>query len=103
MKENNNIFYVHNKSNHPPSILKNSPKNIENRLSKISANEEVFTTAIPPYQAALEASEYNHQLKFDPNARNQPTRSKNRNRKGAHGGSNPSKMIFLRGNDPRSI
>ena len=28
MKENNTIFYVHNKSNHPPSILKNIPKNI---------------------------------------------------------------------------
>ena len=81
MKENNTILYVHSKSNHPPSILKNLPKNIENRLSKISANEEVFTTAIPPYQAALEASEYKHKLKFDPNARNTPTKQKNRNRK----------------------
>ena len=81
MKENNTIFYVHNKSNHPPSILKNIPKNIENRLSKISSNEEVFMTAIPPYQAALEASQYTHKLKFDPNARNAPTRTKNRNRK----------------------
>ena len=81
MKENNTIFYVHNKSNHPPSILKNLPKNIENRLSKISANEEIFNTAIPPYQAALEASDYNYKLKFDPNARNNPTRKKVRNRK----------------------
>merc|ERR1712045_327466 len=46
MKENNPIFYVHSKSNHPPLILKNLPKNIENRLSKVSANEEIFTTAI---------------------------------------------------------
>ena len=81
MKENNTIFYVHNKSNHPPTILKNLPKNIENRLSKISANEEIFITAIPPYQAALDASDYNHKLKFDPNARNNPTRNKIRNRK----------------------
>ena len=81
MKENNQIFYVHNKSNHPPSILKNLPKNIENRLSKISANEEIFITAIPPYQAALEASEYKHKLKFDPHARDTPPRPKNRNRK----------------------
>ena len=81
MKENNTIFYVHSKSNHPPSILKNLPKNIENRLSKISANEEIFTTAIPPYQAALEAGGYSHKLTFDPNARNKPTRQKVRNRK----------------------
>ena len=81
MKENNTILYVHNKSNHPPSILKNLPQNINNRLSKISANEEIFTTAIPPYQAALEAAGYNHKLEFDPNARNKPTNKKNRNRK----------------------
>ena len=81
MKENNQIFYVHSKSNHPPLILKNLPQNIENRLSKISANEEIFTTAIPPYQAALEASGYSHKLKFDPNARNKPPRTQNRNRK----------------------
>ena len=81
MKENNQIFYVHRKSNHPPSILKNLPQNIENRLSKISSNEEVFSTAIPPYQAALVASGYDHKLQFDPNARNKPTSKKNRNRK----------------------
>ena len=79
MKPNNQIFYVHSKSNHPKSILKNLPKNIENRLSKISANEDIFKEAIPPYQAALEASEYNHDLTFDPNAR-QVTSSQRKNR-----------------------
>ena len=76
MKENNVIHYVHNKSNHPPSILKNLPKGVEHRLSKISANEEIFTTSIPPYQAALEASGYSHTLKFDPNARNKTPKNK---------------------------
>ena len=79
MKPNNKIFYVHSKSNHPKSILKNLPKNIENRLSKISANENIFKEAIPPYQAALEASGYNHDLTFDPNAR-QGTRPQRKNR-----------------------
>ena len=81
MKENNKIFYVHRLSNHPPSIIKNLPKNINNRLSKISANEEVFAASIAPYQSALDASGYKHKLSFDPSARNTPTRSKNRNRK----------------------
>ena len=81
MKENNKIFYVHKLSNHPPSIIKNLPQNINNRLSKISANEEVFTTKIAPYQSALDASGYTHKLTFDPNARNKPTSKRNRNRK----------------------
>ena len=82
MKENNEIFYVHSKSNHPKTILKNLPKNVQNRLSKISANEEIFTAHAPPYQAALDASEYDHKLTFDPSARqrNRPQRRrKNRN------------------------
>ena len=66
MKPNNEIFYVHSKSNHPKTILKNLPKNIQNRLSKISANEDIFNNAKDPYQAALDASEYDHQLTFDP-------------------------------------
>ena len=82
MKENNKIFYVHELSNHPPSIIKNLPQNVNNRLSKISANEEVFATKIAPYQAALDASGYTHKLTFDPNARNRPSReNRNRNRK----------------------
>ena len=80
MKENNEIFYVHSKSNHPNSILKNLPKNVQNRLSKISANEEIFTAHAPPYQAALDACKYDHKLTFDPSARqrNDPQRKKRR-------------------------
>ena len=81
MKPNNEIFYIHSKSNHPKSILNNLPKNIENRLSKISANENIFNEAKRPYQAALEASEFTHKLTFDPNARQGTGRSRrNRNR-----------------------
>ena len=82
MKENNKIFYVHSQSNHPKSILKNLPKNIENRLSKISASEEIFTAHAPPYQAALDASKYDHKLTFDPSARqrSRPQKSKRKNR-----------------------
>ena len=81
MKPNNEIYYVHSKSNHPKTILKNLPKNVQNRLSKISANEDIFNDAKPPYQAALDASEYDHILTFDQNARNaNPRRRNNRNR-----------------------
>ena len=47
--------YVHKMSNHPPAVLRNIPKNINDRLCKLSSNEEIFNNAIPPYQEALVA------------------------------------------------
>ena len=47
-----------------------TPKNINNRLSRISANEQIFLEAIPKYQDALDASGFNYKLKYDPNIRN---------------------------------
>ena len=67
-KPNANIKYVHIQSNHPPNIKKNLPKNINNRLSKISSNSEVFDKAKPPYQAALNEAGYSFNLRFDQNA-----------------------------------
>ena len=37
---------------------------INDRLSRISANERVFDEAAPPYQEALEKSGFTHKLKF---------------------------------------
>ena len=54
MKENDSPVYVHNLSNHPPGILRNIPASVNKRLFTISANEEVFNKAIPPFQQALE-------------------------------------------------
>ena len=80
-KPNNKLLYVHNQSNHPPSILKNIPKSINKRLSKISSNEIIFTQAKPQYQEALRRSGYKQDLKFE-NTNNTPTRNdKNRKRK----------------------
>ena len=45
MKPNDTPLYVHANSNHPPGILKNIPESVNTRLSKISANEEVFKQA----------------------------------------------------------
>ena len=66
IKPNETPLYVHAQSNHPPAILKNIPKSINNRLSSISANKEVFDQACPLYQRALEASGYNFKLSYDP-------------------------------------
>ena len=53
MKPNDCPTYIHKHSNHPPSIIRNIPESVNKRLCGISANEEIFKNAIPPYQAAL--------------------------------------------------
>ena len=82
MKPNNTIKYINTKSNHPPGILANNPANINKRLSRNSANEDVFNVASEPYQKALDDSEYKFKLKFDPHARDAiPRHKKKRNRR----------------------
>ena len=66
MKPNDTPLYINTKSNHPPSILKNVPLGVNRRLSKISANQEVFEEAVSPYQEALKKSGFEHKLKFEP-------------------------------------
>ena len=39
---NNEILYIHAKSNHPANILEQLPISIETRLSNLSSNPEIF-------------------------------------------------------------
>ena len=55
-KPNNELLYINAKSNHPPSILKQIPKSIENRIQSLSYNREEFVKAMPEYHAALAKS-----------------------------------------------
>ena len=71
MKPNDIPLYVDKNSNHPPGILKNIPKSVNNRLSKISANQEVFMQACTPFQEALKKSGYDYKLNFNPPVPNQ--------------------------------
>ena len=66
IKPNYQPIYINKKSNHPPSIIKNIPAAVNRRLSNISANEDVFKGAIPPYQEALNKAGYEHQLSYQP-------------------------------------
>jgi hypothetical protein len=65
-KPNNVPRYVHNKSNHPPTILKNIPESINKRLSEISSDEESFKKAAAPYQQSINDSGYDYELKYEP-------------------------------------
>ena len=73
-KPNNSVHYVHKKSNHHPAVTKNLPGNINNRLSKISANEEM-----PQYQETLEKSGYEHVLRFQQTNKEKKKKERNRN------------------------
>ena len=66
LKPNDVPIYVNKNSNHPPKILKNIPAAVNRRLSNISANENVFKEAIPPYQNALKSAGYDFEMKYEP-------------------------------------
>ena len=63
-KPNHNPVYVHKQSNHPPSMLKNIPISVNDRLCRLSSSREMFETAAPIYQKALDESGYQHILEF---------------------------------------
>ena len=64
-KPNDEPLYIHIQSNHPPSIRKQLPSMIEERLSAISSDEETFNKAKPVYEEALRKSGYSEDLKFN--------------------------------------
>ena len=82
MKVNNTIRYVNKKSNHPPSVLKNIPENINNRITRNSSNAQVFNSSIQPYKDALSESGHSDNLKFDPNVKQNQHQQKNRKHRG---------------------
>jgi len=68
-KPDNETNYVHKDSNHPPNIIKQIPIVIETRLSNLSSNETIFKQAIPYYENVLKRSGYNHNFKYNPQAK----------------------------------
>ena len=65
-KPNNDPLYIHAKSNHPPSILKQIPKSVSNRLTSHSSNEDVFNEAAPLFNRSLEKSGYSEKVNYNP-------------------------------------
>ena len=63
-KPNSTILYINSLSNHPPTILKNIPLEVNRRLCRLSSNEEEFLAVVAPYQEALNKAGYNHQLTY---------------------------------------
>ena len=80
-KPNDTTLYIHKDSNHPPSVIKQVPQTINDRLNNISSNEELFNQASPEYQRALDASGYKHKLKYERKERNKNTNNSKKQEK----------------------
>lgn len=80
-KPNDIPLYIHQDSNHPPSIKKNIPLAINKRLSELSSTKLQFDLAAPQYQNALKQSGYGHQLEFEKPTTSPSEKNKNANRK----------------------
>ena len=63
-KENDTPIYINTESNHPPSVVKQLPSMIENRLSNLSSGEKEFNDSKEIYQKALNDAGYTEQIKY---------------------------------------
>ena len=62
-KPNSAPVCVYRQSNHPPSVLQNIPRSVNDRLNRLSSSREMFEGTALPYQA-LEKIVYNHKREF---------------------------------------
>ena len=76
-KPGNEINYVHVQSNHPPNVIKQIPLSIQNRLSNLSSDENIFTESLQYYKDALERAGHKHDFKYTPSDR-EPRRNHTR-------------------------
>ena len=63
LSQNPTPVFVRRQSNHPPSVLQNIPRSVNDRLNRLSSSREMFEGTALPYQA-LEKIVYNHKREF---------------------------------------
>ena len=71
------MLYINKHSNHPPTIIKQLPKMIGDRISELSKSEREFNGVKEEYEAALKRSGFSAPLSYSEPNRNK--RSRNRN------------------------
>ena len=79
-KPNSKLLYVNKDSNHPPTVLKQIRNSVNQRLSTISSNEEIFDASKREYESALSESGYKQPLKYTTNDQNKNKMKRNRKR-----------------------
>ena len=78
-KPNNEPIYINVQSNQPPSIIRQTPISINQRITDLSCNAEEFYKASKTYNKALKESGFSEQLVYKPREAQQKSR-KNRTR-----------------------
>ena len=74
-KPNDEPLFINVKSNHPPTIIKQLPKMISERVSRNSSSMDMFHKAKPLYDKALRKSGFNDEIHY-----NKTTTAKRKNR-----------------------
>ena len=100
-KPNSEINYIHRESNHPPSIIKQSPLSVESRLSRLSSDENVFIQAASVYQEALKRAGYNHKLSYN-NSDKYNSNNNNNNYNNINSNNNNNNNVKFNSNDNRA-
>ena len=80
-KPNSNITYVNKSSNHPPVILSNIPRTIQDRLCNLSHSEKEFDECKGVYQEALKKAGYKSDMKYTKRREGGQNQKKKRQRK----------------------
>lgn len=78
-KPNDHPLYINTRSNHPPTIKKQIPTMISQRLSQLSSSKKEFDKAAPVYNEALKRSGYNCQLEFQETSEAKRNKGRKRN------------------------
>ena len=63
-KPDNPPLYINNQSNHPPSIIKQLPATISNRISSLSCDSTEFDKVTPVYNNALRSSGFTERQNY---------------------------------------
>ena len=84
-KENNDINYIHSKSNHPINVIRDIPSSINRMLNQLSSDKDMFEKEVTKYQKALNKNGYEYKLKYekvnlDEASKRKGRRNKNRKR-----------------------
>ena len=77
-KDSKPPVYINNKSNHPPSIKKELPKMIAERISKLSSSEEIFNAEAPIYKEALKSAGFSEIFPYADNNKKKRRRQRGR-------------------------
>ena len=76
-KPNDSPCYINKQSNHPPMIIKEIPKMVNKRLSRISSDKEVFEETVHMYKDAIKKAGHKHNFIFKENEVKSTKKKKN--------------------------